>query len=119
MSSTNDTDPLPWYWGDATPAGPALTDRAQRVRERRRGHRPPWVDVLGLAFVIAFFGFAIGWTSNGVLWINHQSASVNDWDTLPACATEDSVNCYWDAARGNGEGRSFINWDGVTYYAED
>lgn len=38
--------------------------------------------------------------------------------TLPPCATEDSDNCYWNAARmGNGTGTSFINLDGVTYYA--
>lgn len=29
--------------------------------------------------------------------------------TLPPCATEDSVNCYWNAdEQGNGQGRSFI-----------
>jgi hypothetical protein len=27
--------------------------------------------------------------------------------SLPACATEDSVSCHWDASRGNGLGRSF------------
>lgn len=38
--------------------------------------------------------------------------------TLPPCATEDSDNCYWNAATmGNGTGTSFINLDGVTYYA--
>lgn len=118
MSSTNDPDLLPWHWGDATPTGPALSERAQRVRERRRG-RPAWVDVLGLAFVIAFFGFALGWVINGVLWMNHEPAPIV-WDhAIPACVTEDSVDCYWDAERGNGQGRSFINWDGRTFYAED
>lgn len=38
--------------------------------------------------------------------------------TLPACATEDSNNCYWNArAHGNGQGRSFITYHGVTYLA--
>lgn len=36
---------------------------------------------------------------------------------LPACATEDSADCFWDATvHGNGEGRSFVDRDGhVTY----
>jgi hypothetical protein len=39
--------------------------------------------------------------------------------TLPPCVSEDSVNCYWDAARmGNGTGTSFVNIDGVYYYPE-
>lgn len=35
---------------------------------------------------------------------------------LPACATEDSVNCVWDAhAQGNGQGTSFVALsDGAT-----
>lgn len=36
-----------------------------------------------------------------------QRMAVPRWMTRP-CATEDSVNCYWDAhARGNGTGHSF------------
>lgn len=36
---------------------------------------------------------------------------------LPPCETEDSNDCYWDAAvRGNGEGTSFVTLNGVTYY---
>lgn len=36
---------------------------------------------------------------------------------LPPCATEDSDNCWWDAARdGNGEGRSFVVIDGQISY---
>lgn len=36
---------------------------------------------------------------------------------LPPCAAEDSSGCYWDAAaRGNGEGTSFVNVAGVTFY---
>lgn len=31
------------------------------------------------------------------------------------CATEDSINCYWDATMGNGEGESYIDVDGRTY----
>jgi hypothetical protein len=39
--------------------------------------------------------------------------------TLTACATEDSDNCYWDAATmGNGEGLSFVVIDGTVYYED-
>lgn len=37
--------------------------------------------------------------------------------SLPACATEDSDNCIWNAeTMGNGKGRSFIVRDGVVTY---
>lgn len=39
--------------------------------------------------------------------------------TLPPCEHDEvtPVDCYWDAARmGNGQGRSFIVFDGVAYY---
>ncbi len=35
---------------------------------------------------------------------------------LPACPTEDSSNCRWDAARqGNGYGQSFIDLGGEVF----
>jgi hypothetical protein len=38
---------------------------------------------------------------------------------MPACPTEDSTNCVWDASsRGDGNGRSFVDIDGVAYYSE-
>lgn len=39
----------------------------------------------------------------------------------PACATEDSTGCYWDATtRGNGQGESFYtDAEGNTYYIRD
>lgn len=38
-------------------------------------------------------------------------------DTFPACPTEDSANCVWNAATmGNGQGNSFIDIDGTAYY---
>lgn len=38
--------------------------------------------------------------------------------TLPPCPTEDSDDCYWDAARmGNGQGTSFVSLQGITYRA--
>lgn len=39
--------------------------------------------------------------------------------TLAPCPTEDSENCYWDAANmGNGGGTSFISLNGTWYYPE-
>ncbi|USH44460.1 membrane protein [Microbacterium phage Cassita] len=36
---------------------------------------------------------------------------------LPACSTEDSTNCYWDATtHGNGLGQSFLDINGTAYY---
>lgn len=36
---------------------------------------------------------------------------------LPACETEDSTNCYWDATvQGNGLGQSFVDIDGTAHY---
>lgn len=41
-------------------------------------------------------------------------AEVQHQSLLPACATEDSSNCFWDAAkRSNGQGRSFVDVAGV------
>jgi hypothetical protein len=39
---------------------------------------------------------------------------------LPACPTEDSDNCHWNAkARGNGTGESFVVLRGRVYYLAD
>lgn len=39
--------------------------------------------------------------------------------SLPACATEDSDNCVWDATtRGDHTGRSFVTVHGVTHYLD-
>lgn len=36
---------------------------------------------------------------------------------IPACITEDSTNCFWDAhTTGNGTGNSFIDVNGTAYY---
>jgi hypothetical protein len=42
-------------------------------------------------------------------------------DQLPACLYDEvtEVNCIWDAStQGNGQGRSFIAYNGVAYYSE-
>jgi len=39
--------------------------------------------------------------------------------SLPACVTEDSIDCYWLAqTRGNDRGRSFVNIAGATVYLD-
>jgi hypothetical protein len=39
--------------------------------------------------------------------------SDQDHIDLPACPTEDSENCFWDAGvQGNGHGESFFTYDG-------
>lgn len=38
-------------------------------------------------------------------------------NSIVQCATEDSTNCYWNAATmGNGTGNSFIDVNGTAYY---
>ncbi|QOC59329.1 hypothetical protein SEA_LIFES_123 [Microbacterium phage Lifes] len=38
-------------------------------------------------------------------------------ESIPACATEDSTNCYWaGGSQGNGLGQSFIDINGTAYY---
>lgn len=39
--------------------------------------------------------------------------------TLRPCATEDSVQCYWNGyTMGNGEGRSYLYLDHIVYYTD-
>jgi len=57
-----------------------------------------------IANVLGFVGALVLAAVLGVL-----VAAVPFLATLPPCATEDSVNCYWNAtSQGNGEGESFI-----------
>lgn len=47
-------------------------------------------------------------------------AAANAPVNLPACPTEDSDNCYWDATlMGDGNGRSFDAIDGQVYYWDE
>lgn len=44
------------------------------------------------------------------------SASASLLPTV-ACATEDSINCYWaGGSQGNGLGQSFLDINGTAYY---
>jgi hypothetical protein len=43
----------------------------------------------------------------------------SDASPLPACESEDSANCIWDAGvEGNGMGTSFVDIDGTAYYPD-
>lgn len=46
------------------------------------------------------------------------SQAIDDADGLAPCAQEDSTDCFWDASAHNGQGTSFIDWKGTTYYAK-
>ncbi len=55
------------------------------------------------------------------LWFFNTAADsygLNQSTNLPPCVTEDSDNCFWDAARGNGEGLSFVIIDGIATYSD-
>lgn len=69
-------------------------------------------------------------SSDGAGWCRHHGWTIHKhftidpvnrlWATdLPKCRTEDSIGCYWNAAkRGNGRGDSFVvSPRGVVYYA--
>lgn len=44
----------------------------------------------------------------------------HDITGVPACVTEDSTDCFWNAKlHGNGQGQSFINIEGESYFLED
>lgn len=52
----------------------------------------------------------------GVHWVAYTVVPEPGLAVLPACETEDSTNCIWDAdTQGNGEGRSFWDIDGTAY----
>jgi hypothetical protein len=55
----------------------------------------------------------------GIAFLAWQAIDDSDGVGLPACVSEDSDNCYWDAQeQGNGEGRSFSVVDGVVTYED-
>jgi hypothetical protein len=60
----------------------------------------------------------VGWTLGAIsgLFLGALLASTGPDQTLPACQSEDSTNCVWDAhTQGNGKGTSFVNLDGTAY----
>ncbi|WNT44312.1 membrane protein [Microbacterium phage CandC] len=86
-----------------------MTDRSTRIQLNGWGGLVTYLGFVAVAVVLiigAFIGSAI------------TEPSPNP-PALPACATEDSDNCWWDATKqGNGAGLSFVVIEGeVTYLA--
>lgn len=69
------------------------------------------MKLLAAAFLTASIGL-------GVSACSTLTAAQQTTVELPACPTEDSVGCRWDAStQGNGMGRSFIAYaDGTLEY---
>jgi hypothetical protein len=57
---------------------------------------------------------SVGWCTDAIA----DAGGICHGEPVPPCPTEDSANCYWDATRGNGTGRSFVDIDGTVYYQE-
>lgn len=75
----------------------------------RKRFRVRWDQVSAMLVTVLCLGLLMVWF--GVL-IEPMPA-----DSLPPCATEDSDNCVWDAAKmGNGEGESFYVVDGAVHH---
>lgn len=68
---------------------------------------------------VAAYGVGVYTTTGSEYETVVQTVEVPGAPELPACVSEDSEDCYWDAAiMGNGGGTSFVRWGGVTYYPE-
>ncbi|UVT31369.1 hypothetical protein SEA_MARCIE_107 [Microbacterium phage Marcie] len=79
------------------------------------------IQLNGWGPVVAYVGlvtFLVAGVSGGIIATSSIDTSPNP-PALPACETEDSDNCWWDATEhGNGEGLSFVVIEGeVTYLA--
>jgi len=74
-------------------------------------HAPSLVAIIAAGLV------GVGIVGAYVAFVAHDIASAREVRELRPCVTEDASDCYWDAdVMGNGEGRSFVNLDGVVYY---
>lgn len=80
------------------------------LQQPKRSFRIRWAEVAATTVVT---GLVIG----GTVWAFNVATSPSDAVT-PACATEDSNGCFWDAdSQGNGIGNSFYtDAAGNTYY---
>lgn len=73
----------------------------------------------GVVILITVLGVIAGMLLGYGFGIRDTPKDADYKATLPACSTEDSTNCVWDARiHGNGEGRSFVDLNGHTYYLE-
>lgn len=116
----------------AHPAGKNSFPATPRTRKRSRFIvRYDAIITVVVASAVAFcLGMAAQWqvtqlaeknSFSEVPWCTDalaDSGSICHGEPVPPCPTEDSADCYWDASRGNGTGRSFVDIGGVTYYQE-
>lgn len=76
-----------------------------------------------VGIVAVTVGITIGLTAIGIgvagLVTRQDTVTEPGTITLVPCSEEDSHDCYWDASTmGNGTGTSFVDIDGVLYFAE-
>lgn len=65
------------------------------------------ITLLGIVLILAVL----------VAFVGTMNAHDSVFQSLPACATEDSDNCSWDAQeQGNGMGTSFYVLNGNVHY---
>lgn len=97
-----------------------MTDPGAAEFQPRSDHiYEPKGSALFFCALIALSAFAFGILIATPDPVQIRNQNLTPSDVLPACATEDSSNCYWDAStRGNREGRSFIDIGGVIYYTD-
>jgi hypothetical protein len=106
--------PLPRPAYAPLPEWLALALRGESLPPKRREVHPRlrirWERV-GLLVAVLFVGFCLGVIAASTIIMGNMDSSLNMGPaTLPACATEDSTGCYWDAdTRGNGLGVDVID----------
>ena len=94
----------------ASVSGPIPASGAVREPRRRRFRGRIALQLVAVAVVAIVLGILAA----------TAMASAGQSGALPACPTEDSRNCFWDAgAHGNGEGRSFVEVEGRIQYVDD
>lgn len=68
---------------------------------------------------VAFVAIVVAIAAGAIIGLNQPESAFRAPSELPACLTEDSDNCYWDAPNtGNGEGKSFYIIDGFITYED-
>ncbi len=105
------------YDASGVPAHRELLEEAQH-RERRDRVHSVLSSIGSTIALLAVFAIIVGGVGAIVLvTVDAIFGAEQHSVTVPACAEEDSTNCFWDAkVQGNGEGRSFLDIDGVVYY---
>lgn len=85
-----------------------MTNHTTRA-QRRRAHLYP---IIGGVLTLTALGAIVA----AIVTVASDPTSYRSPYELPACVTEDSDNCYWDAPNG---GRSFYIVDGHLTYSDN